>query len=89
MQLRPTGWSARRCPGLQTQVREDLFDHRLGYVFISHDLAVVRFISDEVLVMKDGVVVEQASAAQILAAPKEDYTKRLLAAIPRGYRAAA
>ncbi len=61
----------------------------LSYVFISHDLAVVRFISDEVLVMKDGVVVEQASAAQILAAPREDYTKRLLAAIPRGYRATA
>jgi peptide/nickel transport system ATP-binding protein len=61
----------------------------LSYVFISHDLAVVRFISDEVLVMKDGIVVEQASAQQILAAPKEDYTKRLLAAIPRGYRAAA
>ncbi len=61
----------------------------LSYVFISHDLAVVRFISDEVLVMKDGVVVEQNSAAQILAAPREDYTKRLLAAIPRGYRAAA
>jgi peptide/nickel transport system ATP-binding protein len=58
----------------------------LAYVFISHDLAVVRFISDEVLVMKDGVVVEQASAAQILAAPREEYTKRLLAAIPRGYR---
>ena len=59
----------------------------LSYVFISHDLAVVRFISDEVLVMKDGIVVEQASAAQILAAPKEEYTKRLLAAIPRGYSA--
>ncbi len=57
----------------------------LSYVFISHDLAVVRFISDEVLVMKDGVVVEQASAAQILAAPREAYTQRLLAAIPRGY----
>ena len=61
----------------------------LSYVFISHDLAVMRFISDEVLVMKDGVVVEQASAAQILAAPREDYTKRLLAAIPRGYAARA
>jgi peptide/nickel transport system ATP-binding protein len=60
----------------------------LSYVFISHDLAVVRFISDEVLVMKDGVVVEQASAEQILLAPQQDYTKRLLAAIPRGYRAA-
>jgi peptide/nickel transport system ATP-binding protein len=59
----------------------------LSYIFISHDLAVVRFISDEVLVMKDGVVVEQASAAQILAAPREEYTQRLLAAIPRGYRA--
>jgi peptide/nickel transport system ATP-binding protein len=61
----------------------------LAYIFISHDLAVVRFVSDEVLVMKDGVVVEQASAAQILAAPREAYTQRLLAAIPRGYRAAA
>jgi peptide/nickel transport system ATP-binding protein len=58
----------------------------LSYVFISHDLAVVRFISDEVLVMKDGEVVEQASAEQILAYPREEYTKRLLAAIPRGYQ---
>jgi len=57
----------------------------LSYVFISHDLAVVRFISDEVLVMKDGIVVEQASTEQILAAPREEYTQRLLAAIPRGY----
>ena len=60
----------------------------LSYVFISHDLAVVRFISDEVLVMKDGVVVEQASAEQILAHPREAYTQRLLAAIPRGYQGA-
>ncbi|MDT7833778.1 ABC transporter ATP-binding protein [Aquabacterium sp. OR-4] len=61
----------------------------LSYVFISHDLAVVRFISDEVLVMKDGEVVEQASAQQILAAPREDYTRRLLAAVPRGWQPAA
>jgi peptide/nickel transport system ATP-binding protein len=61
----------------------------LSYVFISHDLAVVRFISDEVLVMKDGQVVEQASAQQILAAPQQEYTKRLLAAIPKGYRVEA
>jgi peptide/nickel transport system ATP-binding protein len=61
----------------------------LAYIFISHDLAVVRFVSDEVLVMKDGLVVEQASAEEILAAPKQAYTQRLLAAIPRGYRAAA
>ncbi|MEO7151691.1 MAG: ABC transporter ATP-binding protein, partial [Burkholderiaceae bacterium] len=56
---------------------------------ISHDLAVVRFMADEVLVMKDGEVVEQASVQQILEAPREEYTKRLLSAIPRGYVAAA
>ena len=60
----------------------------LAYIFISHDLAVVRFMADEVLVMKDGEVVEQASVQQILQAPREEYTKRLLGAIPRGYRAA-
>ena len=59
----------------------------LAYVFISHDLGVVRFIADEVLVMKDGVVVEQASAAQLLAAPRHDYTRRLLDAVPRGWQA--
>jgi len=63
-------------------------DLGLAYVFISHDLAVVRFVADEVLVMKDGEVVEQASAQQILAAPTQDYTRRLLGAIPRGYQAA-
>ncbi len=61
----------------------------LAYIFISHDLAVVRFMADEVLVMKDGEVVEQASVAQILDAPRQEYTRRLLGAIPRGYRAAA
>jgi peptide/nickel transport system ATP-binding protein len=61
----------------------------LAYVFISHDLAVVRFISDEVLVMKDGQVVEQASAAQILASPQQDYTRRLLGAVPRGWQPSA
>ncbi len=39
--------------------------------------------------MKDGEVVEQASVEQILDAPREEYTRRLLSAIPRGYRAAA
>ena len=57
----------------------------LSYVFISHDLGVVRFISDEVLVMKDGAVVEQASVQKILAAPQQDYTRRLLSAVPRGW----
>jgi len=57
----------------------------LAYVFISHDLAVVRFMADEVLVMKDGLVVEQASAEAILEHPREDYTRRLIGAIPRGW----
>ena len=60
----------------------------LAYIFISHDLAVVRFMADEVMVMKDGEVVEQASVEQILDAPQQDYTRRLLGAIPRGYVAA-
>jgi len=61
----------------------------LAYIFISHDLAVVRFMADEVLVMKDGEVVEQASVTQILDAPQQEYTRRLLGAIPRGYVPAA
>jgi peptide/nickel transport system ATP-binding protein len=61
----------------------------LSYIFISHDLAVVRFMADEVLVMKDGEVVEQAGVEQILDNPQQEYTRRLMGAIPRGYRAAA
>jgi len=61
----------------------------LAYIFISHDLAVVRFMADEVLVMQDGAVVEQAGVEQILERPQQEYTRRLLAAIPRGYVGAA
>ncbi len=57
----------------------------LAYVFISHDLAVVRFMADEVLVMQGGRVVEQNRVEQILEHPQQDYTRRLLAAVPRGY----
>ena len=57
----------------------------LAYVFISHDLAVVRSMADEVLVMQNGRVVEQADARTLLSAPRQDYTRRLLGAIPRGY----
>jgi peptide/nickel transport system ATP-binding protein len=59
----------------------------LAYVFISHDLAVVRFMADEVLVMKDGAVVEQSATQALLAAPQQPYTRRLLAAVPRGQAA--
>ena len=58
----------------------------LSYIFISHDLAVVKFISDEVLVMQHGDVVEQNDARALLLAPKQEYTKRLLGAVPRGYQ---
>jgi peptide/nickel transport system ATP-binding protein len=57
----------------------------LAYVFISHDIAVVRFMADEVMVMKDGQVVEQAPVSQVLDHPREAYTRALLGAIPRGY----
>ena len=57
----------------------------LAYVFISHDLAVVRFMADEVLVMQNGRVVEHASAEAILTHPREAYTRRLIDAVPRGY----
>jgi peptide/nickel transport system ATP-binding protein len=55
----------------------------LSYVFITHDLAVVRFMADELIVMKDGAVVEQAATEQMLAVPRTDYTRNLLAAMPR------
>jgi oligopeptide transport system ATP-binding protein len=54
--------------------------HDLTYLFISHDLAVVRALSDSVIVMKDGKIVEQGSVDQIFAAPREDYTMALIAA---------
>jgi len=54
--------------------------HRLAYLFISHDLRVVRALSHEVVVMRAGQVVEQGPAAQIFANPQDPYTKALLAA---------
>jgi microcin C transport system ATP-binding protein len=54
--------------------------HGLGYLFISHDLRVVRALSHEVLVMKDGQVIERGPVEQIFQAPQQDYTKALLAA---------
>lgn len=54
----------------------------LTYLFIAHDLAVVEHISDYVLVMTEGKIVEQAPADQIYANPKHDYTRKLLAAVP-------
>jgi peptide/nickel transport system ATP-binding protein len=60
----------------------------LTYVFISHDLAVVRYMADEILVMSEGEIVERGSAEQIYAHPQHAYTQQLLSAIPRGYQTA-
>ncbi|MGH7088004.1 MAG: microcin ABC transporter ATP-binding protein, partial [Stellaceae bacterium] len=54
--------------------------HGLAYLFISHDLRVVRALAHEVLVMKDGRVVEAGSVERIFAAPQEAYTRALMAA---------
>ena len=57
---------------------------RLGmsYLFVSHDLNVVRLLCDRVIVMKTGAIVEQGTAEEVLGDPKADYTKELLTAIP-------
>jgi microcin C transport system ATP-binding protein len=77
---------------VQAQVVDLLRDlqrrHGLTYLFISHDLRVVRALADEVLVMKDGRVVESGPTADIFAAPRTDYTRSLLAAALHGASAA-
>lgn len=56
----------------------------LTYIFISHDLSVVKFMSDRILVMKEGVIVESSDAEEIYHSPKTDYTRELISAIPEG-----
>jgi peptide/nickel transport system ATP-binding protein len=58
----------------------------LTYVFISHDLSLVRHISDSIVVMWHGVAVEQGPADQVIDNPSHAYTRSLLAAIPGGHR---
>jgi microcin C transport system ATP-binding protein len=61
-------------------LRELQSRHRIAYLFISHDLKVVRALSHYILVMRDGRVVEEGPAARLFEAPREEYTKALLAA---------
>ena len=69
---------------VQKQIVELLRDlqraHNLSYLFISHDLTVVRAMSDYVMVMKQGVIVEEGLTEQVFDAPRELYTKQLMAA---------
>ncbi len=61
-------------------LRELQIKHNLSYLFISHDLKVVRALANEVIVMRHGKVVEQGQSEQIFDAPQTDYTKALMAA---------
>jgi len=62
---------------------DDLQDEfGLAYLFVAHDIGVVRHISDRIAVMNEGKIVEQGSADQVCEQPKDDYTKKLLAAVP-------
>ena len=64
---------------------QDLQDeYGLSYIFISHDLSVVKYISDQIMVMNHGDIVEIANSDELYADPKHEYTKRLLSAIPQG-----
>src|SRR5204862_2387652 len=72
---------------IQAQILNLLADIRertgVSYILISHDLAVVRQITDEALVMHRGRVVERGTTAQVLDAPRDEYTRRLRASVPR------
>jgi microcin C transport system ATP-binding protein len=69
---------------VQAQIVDLLRDlqarHKLAYLFISHDLRVVRALANDVIVMRDGKVVEEGPASAIFENPKTDYTRALMAA---------
>jgi len=69
---------------------QDLQDeYGMSYIFISHDLSVVKYISDQVMVMHQGSVVEMADSDELYRNPQHPYTRSLLAAIPKGVGLAA
>ncbi|MER7535705.1 ABC transporter ATP-binding protein [Streptomyces sp. NPDC097704] len=72
---------------VQAQILNLLADIReqtsIGYLFITHDLGVVRCVTDDVIVMRHGAVVEAGPTAEVLAAPRHPYTRLLLESVPR------
>ena len=72
---------------IQAQILNLLRDIRqersIAYLFVSHDLAVVRHVCEDVLVLRRGAVVEQGTAAHVLASPTHPYTRLLLSSVPR------
>jgi peptide/nickel transport system ATP-binding protein len=69
---------------------QDLQDEfGISYIFISHDLAVVKYMADQVMVMNEGEIVEIADSDEIYLRPRHPYTKKLLASIPQGWRGTA
>ena len=69
-----------RVLGLLDELRNDL---DLTYLFITHNIDVVRYFADDIAVMYQGTVVEQGLAKEVCDNPRHPYTKRLLAAVPR------
>ncbi|MFM7599931.1 MAG: ABC transporter ATP-binding protein [Pseudanabaena sp.] len=66
------------------QLMQDLKEEfKLTYIFITHDLAVAQFFCDRIAVMRSGRIVEQGSTAEVLTNPQHEYTKALIASIPR------
>jgi peptide/nickel transport system ATP-binding protein len=55
----------------------------VSYLFITHNIAVVEYIADQVAVMRGGAIVEQGACSDVLNHPRDDYTRALLAAVPR------
>ena len=71
---------------VQAQVLNLMLDlqdrHGLSYLFVSHDLAVINLMCDDVLVLQSGHVVEHATALQVFRNPQHPYTRALMAAVP-------
>ena len=64
----------------------DLKDQlKLSYLLISHDLNVVKYMADRILVMQKGILVEEGEADQLYFNPQQPYTQQLIAALPKGY----